>query len=48
LIRLSQVKVEADDLQSCAELALTDGATSTNPRALRSSAEIVAVYRQAF
>ncbi len=46
-LRLSEVKVEANDLENCAELALTDGATSTNPRALRSAAEIVSVYRQA-
>ena len=32
---------------ACAELALTDGATGTNPRAVRTAAEIVAVYREA-
>jgi aldehyde dehydrogenase (NAD+) len=45
--KLSEVGVKEQDLQHCAELALTDGATSTNPRAPRSAAEIVAVYRQA-
>jgi aldehyde dehydrogenase (NAD+) len=47
-VKLSAVKVDADDLQNCAELALTDGATSTNPRAVRASSEIVVVYRQAY
>jgi aldehyde dehydrogenase (NAD+) len=46
-LRLSEVGIEASHLLSCAELALTDGATSTNPRAPRSPEEIVSVYREA-
>jgi aldehyde dehydrogenase (NAD+) len=45
--RLSEVGAKAGDLAACAELALTDGATATNPRAVRSADEVVAVYRQA-
>jgi acyl-CoA reductase-like NAD-dependent aldehyde dehydrogenase/alcohol dehydrogenase class IV len=45
--RLAEVNVKAQDLQACAALALTDGATSTNPRPLRSAEEIVSVYREA-
>jgi aldehyde dehydrogenase (NAD+) len=45
--RLSEVGVKPSDLEACAALALTDGATSTNPRAVRSTDEIVAVYREA-
>jgi alcohol dehydrogenase class IV len=45
--KLSEVGIKPADLQACAELALTDGATATNPRAVRSTAEIVAVYQQA-
>jgi acyl-CoA reductase-like NAD-dependent aldehyde dehydrogenase/alcohol dehydrogenase class IV len=45
--KLSEVGVKEQDFAACAELALTDGATSTNPRAPRSADEIVAVYRQA-
>jgi acyl-CoA reductase-like NAD-dependent aldehyde dehydrogenase/alcohol dehydrogenase class IV len=46
-VRLSELKLEAADFPACAELALTDGATSTNPRGVRSTAEIVAVYTAA-
>jgi alcohol dehydrogenase class IV len=46
-LRLSQVAVPDNDFEACAALALNDGATSTNPRAVRSAAEIVAVYREA-
>jgi aldehyde dehydrogenase (NAD+) len=45
--QLSEVGVTEADLATCAGLALTDGATSTNPRAVRSTDEIVAVYRAA-
>jgi acyl-CoA reductase-like NAD-dependent aldehyde dehydrogenase/alcohol dehydrogenase class IV len=45
--RLSEVSVKEQDFQACAELAMTDGATSTNPRAPRSAEEIVTVYRDA-
>jgi alcohol dehydrogenase class IV len=45
--KLSEVGVKAADLQACAELALGDGATATNPRPVRSAEEAVAVYRQA-
>ena len=45
--KLSEVGIKAADFPACAELALTDGATATNPRAVRSAAEIVAVYQQA-
>jgi alcohol dehydrogenase class IV len=44
---LSKVGVGAGDLDECAALALTDGATMTNPRSVSSVQEIVAVYRQA-
>jgi alcohol dehydrogenase class IV len=46
-VRLSEVKLKAADFPACAELALTDGATATNPRGLRNAAEIVAVYNAA-
>jgi alcohol dehydrogenase class IV len=46
-VRLSELKLKAADFPACAELALTDGATSTNPRGVRSTAEIVAVYTAA-
>jgi alcohol dehydrogenase class IV len=45
--RLAEVNVNASDLLACAALALTDGATGTNPRPLRSAEEIVSVYREA-
>jgi acyl-CoA reductase-like NAD-dependent aldehyde dehydrogenase/alcohol dehydrogenase class IV len=45
--KLSEVRVQGSDLAACAELALVDGATTTNPRAPRSADEIVAVYEQA-
>jgi lactaldehyde reductase len=45
--RLSEVGAKAGDLAACAELALTDAATATNPRAVGSADEVVAVYRQA-
>jgi aldehyde dehydrogenase (NAD+) len=45
--KLSEVGIKAADFPACAELALTDGATATNPRPVRSVAEIVAVYQQA-
>jgi hypothetical protein len=41
------VGVTDGDLVTCAGLALTDGATTTNPRPVRSADEIVEVYRQA-
>jgi hypothetical protein len=34
-------------LQACSELAVTDGATMTNPRAPSSAAEVVALYQDA-
>ena len=45
--KLSDVGVKPGDLEACAALALTDGATATNPRAPRSAEEIVALYRSA-
>jgi aldehyde dehydrogenase (NAD+) len=45
--KLSDVGVKPSDLEACAALALTDGATMTNPRAVKNTAEIVAVYREA-
>jgi alcohol dehydrogenase class IV len=45
--KLSEVGVTESDLVVCAGLALSDAATSTNPRAVRSADEIVAVYRLA-
>ncbi|HMI91988.1 MAG TPA: iron-containing alcohol dehydrogenase, partial [Polyangiales bacterium] len=45
--KLSEVGIKQADFAGCAEVALTDGATATNPRAVRSAAEIVAVYQQA-
>jgi alcohol dehydrogenase class IV len=45
--KLSEVGVSESDLATCAGLALTDGATTTNPRGVRSTDEIVAVYRLA-
>ncbi len=45
--KLSAVGVTDGDLLTCAGLALTDGATTTNPRPVRSADEIVEVYRQA-
>jgi acyl-CoA reductase-like NAD-dependent aldehyde dehydrogenase/alcohol dehydrogenase class IV len=45
--QLSKVGVTAGDLDECAGLALTDGATMTNPRGVSSVHEIVAVYREA-
>jgi alcohol dehydrogenase class IV len=45
--RLSEVGVEKKHFAACAELAMKDGATMTNPRAPRSASEIVAVYEQA-
>jgi aldehyde dehydrogenase (NAD+) len=46
-VRLAEVGLAAKDFPACAALALNDGATSTNPRPLRSAQEIVAVYGQA-
>ena len=46
-VRLSEVKLNAADFPACAELAMTDGATGTNPRSPRAPAEIVAVYNAA-
>jgi alcohol dehydrogenase class IV len=46
--KLSEVGVSEGDLATCAGLALTDAATTTNPRAVRSADEIVALYRSAF
>jgi alcohol dehydrogenase class IV len=45
--RLSEVGVKPTDLEACAALALTDGATMTNPRGVRSAEEVLAVYRDA-
>jgi aldehyde dehydrogenase (NAD+) len=45
--KLSEVGVKPADLPACAELALTDGATMTNPRAVRSAAEVEALYKTA-
>jgi aldehyde dehydrogenase (NAD+) len=45
--KLTDVGVKSSDLEACAQLALTDGATMTNPRGVRNAGEIVAVYREA-
>jgi alcohol dehydrogenase class IV len=45
--KLSDVGVKSSDLEACAALAITDGATMTNPRGVRNTAEIIAVYREA-
>jgi aldehyde dehydrogenase (NAD+) len=45
--KLSEVGVKPEHLSSCAELALTDGATMTNPRGVRSAAEVEALYKTA-
>jgi alcohol dehydrogenase class IV len=45
--KLSDVSVKPSDLEACAALALTDGATATNPRGVRSAEEVLAVYREA-
>jgi alcohol dehydrogenase class IV len=45
--RLSEVGVNQSALQACSELAVTDGATMTNPRAPSSAAEVVALYQDA-
>jgi alcohol dehydrogenase class IV len=45
--KLSQVGVSEGDLVSCGGLALSDAATTTNPRAVRSADEVMAVYRLA-
>jgi aldehyde dehydrogenase (NAD+) len=45
--KLSDVGVKAADLAGCAALALTDGATATNPRAVRSAEEVLAVFQSA-
>jgi aldehyde dehydrogenase (NAD+) len=45
--RLSEVGVKAAELKACAELALTDPATMTNPRAVISAEQVIAVYQQA-
>jgi acyl-CoA reductase-like NAD-dependent aldehyde dehydrogenase/alcohol dehydrogenase class IV len=45
--KLSEVGIKAADFAACAALALTDGATATNPRAVRGAEEVVAVYTQA-
>ena len=45
--RLSEVGVDAGDFTSLAALALSDPASATNPRALRSADEIVELYRRA-
>ena len=46
-LKLSEAGVTEDALEHCAGLALTDGATMTNPRAPASTAEIVTLYQQA-
>jgi aldehyde dehydrogenase (NAD+) len=45
--KLSEVGVKPSDLEACATLALTDGATATNPRAVRSAQEVLVLYREA-
>jgi alcohol dehydrogenase class IV len=45
--KLSEVGVKPGDLQAVAALALTDGATSTNPRGVRSAEEVLALLREA-
>jgi aldehyde dehydrogenase (NAD+) len=45
--KLSEVGVKPSDLAACSELALTDGATMTNPRGVRSAAEVEALYKTA-
>ncbi|HKP64609.1 MAG TPA: aldehyde dehydrogenase family protein [Polyangiales bacterium] len=45
--KLSEVGVKPSDWAACAELSLTDGATMTNPRAVRSAAEVEALYKGA-
>jgi aldehyde dehydrogenase (NAD+) len=50
-VRLSDLDLDigvgVEDLPPCAELALGDGATATNPRGLQRAEEIVALYHQA-
>ena len=45
--RLSEVGVKAGDLKACAELALTDPATITNPRAVVSPKQVMEVFEKA-
>ena len=45
--RLREVNVPESDLEACARLAVEDLATMTNPRPVRSPAEVVEVYLQA-
>jgi aldehyde dehydrogenase (NAD+) len=45
--KLSEVGVKVADFAACAELALADGATMTNPRGVRSTDEITRVYNEA-
>jgi hypothetical protein len=41
------VGVSKDDQEPCAKLAMIDGATSTNPRGVKSADEVIEVYREA-
>jgi len=45
--KLSEVGVKSSDLDAVAALSLTDGATATNPRAVRSAEEVLAILREA-
>jgi alcohol dehydrogenase class IV len=45
--RLSEVGVKEADFEGCAALALIDGATMTNPQAVVSTDQVMAVYRGA-
>jgi aldehyde dehydrogenase (NAD+) len=44
---LAEVGVKSEDFADCVGLARVDGATSTNPRPIRSTEEILAVYQGA-
>jgi aldehyde dehydrogenase (NAD+) len=46
--RLSQVGVKENGLETCAHLALADGAMSTNPRRPEGPEEILEIYRRVF
>jgi alcohol dehydrogenase class IV len=44
---LGSVGVTEADFEACAQLAVEDLATITNPRPVRSPSEVVEIYRQA-
>jgi alcohol dehydrogenase class IV len=45
--KLSELRLNASIVERCAELALVDDATTTNPRALKSADEIQELFYQA-